>query len=466
MEDLNIDNYSVKELMNILEIKDLDAKTITNKITAIKEKFIEENNDDMAGFFDDVKVKLLEAAKEKIVDRWYQNEHLAQEHSPDQNQKITSRQNKIQEFDGALKREQLGVNQSYNLPYVQGTLNPNLKNSTSKIISIDSRFRSNLKLTENNEPIQPSILNSSQFTLDLNEQLNYVTSLQLHSVQIPCTWYNIEEGSNSFFIDDNIITITPGNYTPSTLVTELNNKTNNTITFNYSVSTGKISITSTQQENIVFYVSGNINTPLINDTLGWLLGFRQLSYTLDVNTVLTGECVLDLNGPKYLLLYLDDFNNNRTNNGLVTIHDTETKLDLPKYYKNGNLEGQEVVKPTCNNDNPVPVPFFTQDLPRTITQAQQYSLNEIVKNRKNDPNIKLTSPNPNNILGLIPIKNINFGSILSESSDTLVNNVRNYFGPVDIERFEVKLLDDKGNLVNLNGNDWSFSLISKQLYQY
>jgi hypothetical protein len=30
----------------------------------------------------------------------------------------------------------------------------------------------------------------------------------------------------------------------------------------------------------------------------------------------------------------------------------------------------------------------------------------------------------------------------------------------------VRLLDDKGNLVNLNDNDWSFSLIVEQLYQY
>ena len=49
------------------------------------------------------------------------------------------------------------------------------------------------------------------------------------------------------------------------------------------------------------------------------------------------------------------------------------------------------------------------------------------------------------------------GSSLSE---------RAYFGPVNIERIHVKLLDDTGNIVNLNGNDWSFSLIAEQLYQY
>ena len=45
-------------------------------------------------------------------------------------------------------------------------------------------------------------------------------------------------------------------------------------------------------------------------------------------------------------------------------------------------------------------------------------------------------------------------------------NARTYFGPVNIDRMRVRLLDDKGNLVNLNDVDWSFSLLVEQLYQY
>jgi len=41
----------------------------------------------------------------------------------------------------------------------------------------------------------------------------------------------------------------------------------------------------------------------------------------------------------------------------------------------------------------------------------------------------------------------------------LLQNERIYFGP-DISRMRVVLRDDKGNIVNLNGADWSFSLIS------
>ena len=190
-----------------------------------------------------------------------------------------------------------------------------------------------------------------------------------------------------------------------------------------------------------------------------------------------------MNGPKYLLLYFDEFTHNRVNKGIVTIGDTENKLDLPSYYKEGNISTEDgnfsVNPPDCQNDTleinncndetlPVKTPFFTQDLPRTITQAQQYSLNEIIKNRKNNPNLKLTPPNPSNILGIIPVKtnNLSFGQILVENANSLTFNTRRYFGPVDIERIEVKLLDDKGNLLDLNGADWSFSLFSEHLYQY
>ena len=50
--------------------------------------------------------------------------------------------------------------------------------------------------------------------------------------------------------------------------------------------------------------------------------------------------------------------------------------------------------------------------------------------------------------------------------DDLVENERAYFGPVDIERMRVKLIDDKGNPINLNGLDWSFTLCVEELYQY
>ena len=51
---------------------------------------------------------------------------------------------------------------------------------------------------------------------------------------------------------------------------------------------------------------------------------------------------------------------------------------------------------------------------------------------------------------------INFDDIFYQSR-------RNYFGPVNIQRMTVKLVSDRGNLVDLNNANWSFSLICEQL---
>jgi hypothetical protein len=58
------------------------------------------------------------------------------------------------------------------------------------------------------------------------------------------------------------------------------------------------------------------------------------------------------------------------------------------------------------------------------------------------------------------------GEMYIEFGGTLQDNKRIYFGPVNIDRMHVKLLDDKGYPVNLNGGDWAVTLISENLYQY
>ena len=56
--------------------------------------------------------------------------------------------------------------------------------------------------------------------------------------------------------------------------------------------------------------------------------------------------------------------------------------------------------------------------------------------------------------------------MLIEFSGSLQDNARTYFGPVNIDKMRVKLLDDKGNVLNLNGCDWCVTLICDCLYQY
>ena len=45
----------------------------------------------------------------------------------------------------------------------------------------------------------------------------------------------------------------------------------------------------------------------------------------------------------------------------------------------------------------------------------------------------------------------------------LVETLREFKNPVNIDRFEIKLFDENGILLNLNGQDWSFTLKANQL---
>ena len=135
-------------------------------------------------------------------------------------------------------------------------------------------------------------------------------------------------------------------------------------------------------------------------------------------------------------------------------------------------------KPQCIDANPqdtnvvnstfVKVPTYNQGVPRVFTQKQQYSLNEIIKNRKTSTNQRITPPSTTNVFAIVPLRSAGkkFGELITEFSGPLPLNIRNYFGPVDIERMKISLYDDKGNILNLNGAEWSFTMISEHLYQY
>jgi hypothetical protein len=231
------------------------------------------------------------------------------------------------------------------------------------------------------------------------------------------------------------------------------------------------------------------------------MGFR-VPYTYVNPTGNTAPCVLDLNGTKYLILVIDDYNQNHVNNGLVSITQNTSNLKIPSYYtpdipyicltpeQQGNnlekivndannesiLENQNNTTSTSNglliagkydgdyNSRQIILP----SAPRTLTQSQIYTINEINKNRNNTTNYLSTAPTSSDILGILPIKvgGLATGSVIVEFSGSVQENIRTYFGPVDIDRICIKLLDDKGNVINLNGNDWCVTLICECLYQY
>lgn len=95
-----------------------------------------------------------------------------------------------------------------------------------------------------------------------------------------------------------------------------------------------------------------------------------------------------------------------------------------------------------------------------------HALNETLANRTKEE-LRNIPPTMKNMFGMVPIKRGDFlGPAFTENGGSLQSNERTYFGPVNINRLHVKLLDEKGNTVNLNGCNWSFSMVVETLYQY
>ena len=483
------------------------------------------------------------SAGEKQISDWFENENLTQS---DKNQvnKITQRKQKIGIFGNqhnTMNREQISTTDTFNLPVKQDSLNPNLKNTINRFINLDSQFRQYTSGIDST---------STDYTCDLSDTLKNALSLSLYSYQIPFSWYAIDiaYGNTCFWIVDSntgksvSISVPSGNYSQTDFQTQLNVSFQNAgfttpavigyVTVNnpvyYNSNSGIITlflnngtytdpydpsitftITTTSTSIVFFDFTGvlqcNIsctsnNNHYFNNTLGWLMGYKLPYFSIDASGN-TASSVLDLNGPKYLILVLDDYNQNHVNNSLVSISQYSNTLKIPSYYSHdlpytcltptqqgnnlkqlvdGVLMQSLVDNQSSNPQNGLLIAgkyendytntqIVLPSAPRTLTQAQIYTINSINNNNNNLTNYLAKAPTSSDILGILPIKTstgVPTGSLLVEFSGSLQDSSRTYFGPVNIERMAVKLLDDKGNILNLNGNDWCFTLVCECLYQY
>ena len=224
----------------------------------------------------------------------------------------------------------------------------------------------------------------------------------------------------------------------------------------------------------------------INSNLGWALGYRSpftTLYPIEPGASTTQACpaspsIVDTSGTRYIIIKLDDYKTNRVNHGLVGIDAAEnTKIALPTYL---NADTQRS-RFTMNADTVKVV----GTAPRLLTAKQLFTINAISDhNAGSNVRYRGSSPDEADIFAKLPVKrNISWNTYNTTTSTTTVNddapaapivdfsgplqnNIREYFGPVDIRTMRVTLYDDKGHLLGLNGHDWSFTVILKCLYQY
>ena len=244
-----------------------------------------------------------------------------------------------------------------------------------------------------------------------------VVSMKLVSVEMPQAIYLISESNNSNSIvireyvgsgyNEKLIIIPNGNYDAATLATLLTTTINTTMasgvrfTVTIDPNTYRTTITNT---TYIFemYIKINDIPYAVSKSLGWILGYRQLRY-VNLQTY-TSESIFNQSPTDYLFLEINDFNYSNSSR-------------LIGLFSESYLDKNIIAK----------IPYGCNLSPLTVTT---------------------------NAFPTLFIKN-----------DSIISSDRQYFGPIHLQKIAIRLLNRYGHVVDLNLQDFSFTLEMNVLYE-
>ena len=330
-----------------------------------------------------------------------------------------------------------------------GHLNPINVRTLMHAVNIDSRFRPDYFTTS-----------STDFRMELPDVQKKVVSIRVGSMELPLTFYAISESLGNAYmllVDSSgpdpksmpalLIRVPDGNYEQSWVnksrAAHIELAVNNAITnaqectfnsdtglaasgaagawtaprpgFEVDRASGRSMFAFTAQAsprdfyfNIAVTRAGTRSEARVDPAtnlqlrLGWQLGFRAAKYTLEPSAGdgICSEAPCHISGPRYGFLSIDDHQRNASSAFTVAFGES----------------------------------FMDTNIISRINLAPSLSRNGV------------------------------FQSIDAPGLTTSLNRTREYFGPVDIQRLDVRLVDEYGRVINLNAVDWSFSLAFEKLY--
>lgn len=414
--DLNLANYKTSELEEIFDLPEkYDETILSRKATVLREKIESDQKTDRTikirtlEFLLQAKNFLLEGLRKILSDT--KLEHNIYNTDYELKGSAIFAENGSQ-FIIDRAANSTPYNFSFPGDTFPGVINPLKKRTIIKNLNIDTRFRDNYFTSS-----------ATNFHFDLPYKFSSVTLMHLTSFEFVQSYYAISTCLNNNFFslqlldafgnlegDPYFIFVPDGNYTGqnlmaviNTAISALDNDSLKNVYFSLDESPGpngnnKVTIginpayvgaPFTFSVNFVLDQTANIGFVPLQQKFGWILGFRLPIY--DGFDSYTSESVLDISGPKYIYLVVDDFNNNVNENFFSAF--TASML-------NKNILARIAVPPNIGS------PFITFDL-------------------------------------------MSSGSF---------STPRTYFGPVDIQKMQIQLLDEYGRFLNLNGTDYSFVL--------
>ena len=258
--------------------------------------------------------------------------------------------------------------------FFKGNVNPVDTRVITKVISIDTLFRPNYKMTL-----------STDFLYQFPEYRKNVVSMTVSAIELPRTWYTFAAPMNTFLMNDTLITILEGTYTIDTF----NTLVCSGFTIQVSPTTQKTTIQSTTPFTIDFTPSSGV----LQQSCGWIMGFRSATYTSVANNAvspvmysITSEGSFG-STDAYFFLEIDDFQHNFMTDSIVS---TVNRGGTPSFLGN-NIIARIPVNNTIVIDTKLQ---FTRDYfgPVTLERLRIRLLNrfgEVVSLQSNDMSFSL-----------------------------------------------------------------------------
>jgi hypothetical protein len=504
--DLNVHNYSLSELLDFFGLTKNDADAeVDRKCTALKRKI---SNDPKLGpvtrgkmhDFLNKAVQRLEQSRTTTAEMFMNKGHKETGHKETGHKETGHKETGHKETGTGPKEtaptqfmdmknevnpsfvitrpsHKLGIEDNFKTGTnalrgaPPGILNPLSINTIKRAVNIDTRFRTNYYTTK-----------STDFIFNIPQKFENIVSMSVATYQLPLTYFAVSQqyenncilfqwestpsdpsAPTPNFNKQYTLIIPDGNYRTSFQTgggaiientingilagTDIVQQTGlaytadatsgrsvfacNTATdasgnrYPYDTSAPTVQTPYTGAFRIVFNVKASINRTAESATgvsstqsdtrplpyfLGWELGYRTAMYemrggldpsgNLTVPQAAVSEGICMISGPQYVFLCIDDFNNNVNN-----------------YY--ASAYGSSTIAPNI---------IARLNIRQQISTAGAY------------------------------------GVVSGESLTTSLTYSREYFGPVDIQRMRITLVDDFGRVMDLNNMDWSFALMFECVY--
>jgi hypothetical protein len=367
---------------------------------------------------------------------------------------------------------------TYNTKVAAGTVNPFDIRTYKQIININSRFRNNYTTTP-----------ASDFYFTMATPIKKAISMKLQCINLPNIIYTVNKntGSDNFTISQSgsqkIITIESGAYTPSQIVKQTNTKLVAAgfpnISLNYNLINGKMNFSSTTQpfdisfdyidpsgcslgHNIYRQVGSNLYKDQL--TLGWLLGFRQnYQFRTPINAI-----------AQSLTNRLHNLSANPVSRKeLRTLHSIHSRRPRLTQVKTDGFQYLEDNYNCCDVSGLMMYPN-PLDISYTYINDTEYTAEAIYDSHGNRHFLLSINDFQNNhttaVVSPLQQETLGDGCIIAKISSACCGGCstehidRIYFGPTEISRIHIKLLDEFGRILDLNNGDYSLTLEFEILY--